>query len=202
MNYKKCISIAFLSIFLISHIFTQENNNSPIGEWAVSSRVAVVGDYVFKSEYNLEISARKIIYIENKTQKFITFPYYVDTNSESEYPCLVFTNPEPDSSLKLEEIDKDLFFHLTQISGSIPFSRKNDSLDFFLTNSKGKEKKVSFISTAKKEEKLSTGKKAEKFVFEAAGTYLAYKAADYLSGKVSMQDIADDCLKDSKAIRQ
>lgn len=195
MNYKKCISIALLSIILISHIFTQEKNHSPIGEWAVSSGV---GDYLLKSEYNLEISAKKIKYIENKTQKFITFPYYVDTSSESEYPFLVFTNPEPDSSLKLEEIDKDLFFHLTQISGSIPFSRKNDSLDFFLTNSKGKEKKVSFISTAKKEEKLSTGKKAEKFVF----TYLAFKAADYLSGKVSMQDIADDCLKDSKAIRQ
>ena len=199
MNYKKSISIALLSIILLSHIFTQENNNSPIGEWAVSSGF---GDYLLKSEYNLEISAKKIKYIENKTQKFITFPYYVDTSSESEYPCLVLKNPELGSSLKLEEINRDLFFHLTQIPSSISFSRNNDSLTFFLITSKGKEKKVSFISTAKKEEKLSTGKKAENFVFAAAGTYLAHKAADYLSGKVSMQDIADGCLKDSKAIRQ
>ena len=198
MNYKKCISITLLSIFLISHFFAQEKSNSPIGEWAVSSGV---GDYLLKSEYNLEISAKKIKYIENKTQKFITFPYYVDTSSESEYPFLVFTNPEPDSSLKLEEINKDLFFHLTK-SASIPFSRNNDSLTFFLITSKGKEKKVSFISTAKKEEKLSTGKKAEKFVVVAGGTVVAIKAVDYLSGKVKMNDIAEDCLKDSKAIRQ
>ncbi len=199
MNCKKCISIALLSIFLISYSFAQEKSNSPIGEWAVSSGF---GDYLLKSEYNLEISARKIKYIENKTQKFITFPYYVDTSSESEYPFLVFTNPEPDSSLKLEEINKDLFFHLKKISGSIPFSRNNDSLTFFLITSKGKEKKVSFISTAKKEEKLSTGNKAKTVAAVTVGTVVAIKAADYLSGKVKMNDIAEDCLKDSKAIRQ
>ena len=202
MNYKKVISIAFFSILLISHFFSQEQNNSPAGNWAVSSGVAGVGDYLLNSEYNLEITNRKIKYIQNKTQKFISFPYYVDKNSETEHPRIVLRDIDADSSLKFEEINKELFFHLTEISGAIPFSRNNDSLVFFLTTSKGKEKKVSFIPADKKEEKLSTGKTVEILVGTVTTAYITFKAADYLSGKASMKDIADDCLKDSKAIRQ
>ena len=189
MKTKKIICILSLAFLLTACIFAQEKEitDTPVGEWC--------DNYFTPSNFFLDINNYEIKYTQKKTDKSIMFSYKLVNTDEGNF--ITFSNYYEDS-LQLNEIDKDLFYHLTNVSPDIRFTRKDNTMTFFLVNQKGKQKQLTLYTLESKQALIDAGKKLGKDFVEGAAGYAAYKAADYLSGKIEMKDIADECLAASK----
>ena len=183
---KKCILIVLFSIFLFTNAFTQtqKEQNSPVGTWAKNFGT---------SEYFLEINDTEIKYINKKSEKYIRFSYQLE-ESKDPSEIIVKTYSKSDT-LKLNEINEDLYYHLTKVSPAIPFKRDGDDMSIFLQNKKGKLQEMKLTLRSKKDETINTAKTLGTIVGAAVATYLIVETADHFIDKATMQSIADDCLE-------
>ena len=185
MNKKRFCFSLLLVILIFSKAFSQEqtSDNSPKGKWAKSFG---------NSEYFLEIDNSVIKYINKKTEKYIRFSYRIEDSK------IIFTGYGDTDPLPFNEINEDLYYHLTKVSGVIEFKRKNDNMSLFIQNHKNKPDEIKLITIEKKEENIKNAKTAGKALGTLAAAVLAYEAADYVIDRTTMQSIADDCLKASQ----